>query len=74
MTNLYLQKLTETDSQENMAYLQNFLCVIYSAIHTNTGNSLLTFLKLHILLLKKEVVLHFFVCFVLLLKTTIKTK
>ena len=66
MTNLYLQKLTETDSQENMAYLQKFLHVIYSAIYMITGNLLLTFLKLHILSLKKEDVL--------LLNTAIKAK
>ena len=66
MTNLYLQKLTETDSQENMAYLQKFLHVIYSAIHMITGNLLLTFLKLHILSLKKEDVL--------LLNTAMKNK
>lgn len=53
VTNLYLQKLTETDSQENMAYLQN-LHVIYLAIHMITGNLLLTFLKLHILSLKRR--------------------
>ena len=66
VTNLYLQKLTETDSQENMAYLQNFLHVIYLAIHMITGNLLLTFLKLHILSLKKEDIL--------LLNTAIKAK